>query len=52
MTDNIRHFGRGQTEAQITLPPGQHTLQLVLADWRHVPHNPPVVSDVITITVR
>jgi hypothetical protein len=52
MTDNIRHFGRGQTEGMITLPAGQHTLQLVLADWRHVPHNPPVVSDRIRITVR
>jgi hypothetical protein len=52
MTDNIRHFGRGQTEAMITLPAGQHTLQLVLADWRHVPHNPPVVSERIRITVR
>jgi hypothetical protein len=52
MTDSIRHFGRGQTEAAVTLPAGRHTLQLVLADWRHVPHNPPVTSDVITITVR
>jgi hypothetical protein len=52
MTDNIRHFGRGQTEAMITLPAGTHTLQLVLADWRHVPHNPPVVSERIRITVR
>ncbi len=50
--DNHRHFGGGQTEARITLPPGRHTLQLVLADWMHVPHNPPVMSDRITITVR
>ncbi len=50
--DNHRHFGGGQTEARITLPPGQHTLQLVLADWMHVPHNPPVMSERITITVR
>jgi hypothetical protein len=50
--NNHRHFGGGQTEATITLPPGQHTLQLVLADWMHVPHNPPVMSERITITVR
>ncbi len=50
--DNHRHFGGGQTEAMITLPPGRHTLQLVLADWAHVPHTPPVMSERITITVR
>jgi hypothetical protein len=46
------HFGGGQTEAMITLPPGQHTLQLVLGDWSHVPHQPPVMSQVIKITVK
>lgn len=46
------HFGKGQTEASITLAPGQHTLQLVLADWTHIPHDPPVMSERITITVR
>jgi len=46
------HFGKGQTEATVTLKPGTHTLQLVLGDWSHVPHNPPVVSDVITIHVE
>jgi hypothetical protein len=50
--DNHRHFGGGQTEARIALPPGRHTLQLVLADWMHVPHDPPVMSERITITVR
>jgi Domain of unknown function (DUF4399) len=50
-TDQIRHFGGGQTEATIELPPGRHTLQLVLGDARHVPHNPPVRSEKITITV-
>ncbi len=50
--DNHRHFGGGQTEAMITLPPGSHTLQLVLADWAHVPHTPAVMSERITITVR
>jgi hypothetical protein len=46
------HFGKGQTEATVTLPPGVHTLQLVLGDWTHVPHNPPVMSDRITVTVQ
>jgi hypothetical protein len=50
--DNIRHFGAGQTEAEITLPPGQHTLQLVFADYLHIPHDRPVVSEKITITVK
>ena len=52
MDDTHRHFGNGQTEAMITLPPGKHTLQIVLGDWSHVPHVPPVMSDVITITVH
>ena len=52
MDDTHKHFGNGQTEAMITLPPGKHTLQLVLGDWSHVPHVPPVMSDVITITVH
>ena len=46
------HFGGGQTEAMITLPPGQHTLQLVLGDWSHVPFSPPIVSPVVTVTVK
>ena len=50
--DNHRHFGGGQTEAMVTLPKGQHTLQLVLGDWSHIPHVPPVMSEPITITVR
>jgi hypothetical protein len=49
--DKIVHFGKGQTEASITLPPGKHTLQLVLGDLNHIPHNPPVISKKITITV-
>jgi hypothetical protein len=51
-TDNVIHFGLGQTETQIDLPPGQHRLQLVLGDWIHTPHNPPVMSEVVTITVE
>ncbi|MEO1107116.1 MAG: DUF4399 domain-containing protein [Pseudomonadota bacterium] len=50
--DNHMHFGGGQTEVTLDLPAGQHTLQLVLGDAGHVPHNPPVVSEVITITVE
>ena len=50
--ENHVHFGKGQTEVTLELPPGKHTLQMVLGDWSHVPHNPPVVSDVIEITVE
>ena len=45
------HFGGGQTETRIELSPGPHELQLVLGDRLHIPHDPPVVSDRITITV-
>jgi hypothetical protein len=48
---NHLHFGAGQTEARIELPPGRHTLQLLLGDADHVPHNPPVTSKKITVTV-
>jgi hypothetical protein len=48
---NHRHFGLGQTETELTLTPGQHTLQLVLGDALHIPHQPPVRSEKITITV-
>lgn len=47
-----RHFGGGQTEVTLALPPGSHTLQLLLADHRHIPHDPPVLSERITITVK
>lgn len=50
--DQHRHFGGGQTETSVDLPAGTHTLQLVLADWSHIPHNPPVMSEKITITVK
>ncbi|KXU84992.1 hypothetical protein CI15_22165 [Paraburkholderia monticola] len=45
------HYGAGQTDARIELPPGKHTLQLILGDHNHVPHVPPVYSKKITITV-
>ncbi|MCV0426837.1 MAG: DUF4399 domain-containing protein [Roseibium sp.] len=50
--DQHIHFGGGQTETTLDLPPGTHTLQLVLGDWTHIPHNPPVMSEKITITVE
>jgi hypothetical protein len=51
-TDKIVHFGKGQTETTLaTLTPGKHTLQLLLGDQNHIPHNPPVISRKITITV-
>jgi hypothetical protein len=46
------HFGGGQTETELSLPRGRHTLQLVFGDWSHIPFNPPIVSSVITITVK
>jgi hypothetical protein len=52
VTDNIKHFGAGQTETALTLPPGKHTLQLVLGDYLHIPHEKPIVSQKITITVK
>ncbi|CAN7182010.1 DUF4399 domain-containing protein [Aquipseudomonas alcaligenes] len=52
MTDNLKHFGKGQTETQVTLPPGKHTLQLLVGDKNHVPLDPPVISEKITVTVK
>jgi hypothetical protein len=48
---NHLHFGAGQTEARIELPPGRHTLQLLLGDENHVPHAPPLYSKKITVLV-
>lgn len=50
--DNHRHYGKGQTEAEVKLESGKHTLQLLMGDGNHVPHNPPVMSDKITVTVK
>lgn len=49
---NHIHFGDGSTSTEITLEPGEHTLQLLLGDYLHIPHEPPVASDVIRITVE
>lgn len=52
MGSDVIHFGGGQTETMVTLEPGEHTLQLILGDKNHVPHDPAVVSKKITITVK
>lgn len=49
---NHIHFGDGSTATEITLEPGEHTLQLLLGDHLHIPHEPPIVSAPITITVE
>jgi len=51
MDEKHRHFGGGQTEISVPLTPGAHSLQLVLADGAHIPHNPAVVSEKISVTV-
>ncbi len=50
--ENYIHFGDGSTATEQTLAPGQHTLQLLLGDHLHIPHDPPVMSEQITITVE
>ena len=52
MGGDVQHFGGGQTQTTLTLPKGQHTLQLILGDHHHIPHKPAVVSQKITITVE
>jgi len=52
MGGEVKHFGGGQTETEVKLAKGKHTLQLILGDHRHVPHSPAVVSKKITITVK
>ena len=52
MDEHHLHFGKGQTEASVPLPKGKHTLQLILGDWTHIPHKPPVMSDRITVEVE
>ena len=46
------HLHKGETEITVKLPPGKHTLQAVLGDYSHIPHDPPVMSEVITVTVE
>ena len=47
-----KHFGGGQTEVSVELSPGKHTLQLIMGDKNHIPHDPPVISEKITIVVK
>ena len=49
--NNHLHFGAGQSEARVELPPGTHTLQLLMGDHNHVPHDPPLMSKKITVIV-
>jgi len=52
VSDQLRHFGLGQTEVTLDMKPGQHTLQLLMGDQNHIPHHPVVMSERITITVK
>ncbi len=51
-SENVKHFGGGQTETEITLAPGKHTLRLLLGNYLHIPHKPPVLSKKITVIVK
>jgi hypothetical protein len=51
-TDGVRHFGDGATAATLDLPPGTYRLRLLAADLDHVPHDPPILSAPVTVTVR
>jgi hypothetical protein len=51
VSDKILHLGKGQTEYVLSLPPGKHTLELLFADYQHIPFDPPLHSQKITITV-
>ena len=51
-TEHVLHYGKGQTETTLTLEPGSHTLQLVLGDYLHLPHDKPVISRKIRVTVK
>ena len=50
--ENYRHFGGGQTQVNVELTSGSHTLQLIMGDHNHIPHDPPVASDRISIIVK
>lgn len=51
-SEQVRHFGGGQTETRLSLPPGQYSLQLVVGDAQHAPHQPPIMSELIQVTVE
>jgi hypothetical protein len=50
--EQVKHFGKGQTEVTLELEPGVHSLQLLMGNYLHVPHQAPVLSEKISITVR
>tara|TARA_B100000029_G_scaffold516778_1_gene634069 strand:- start:3004 stop:3417 length:414 start_codon:yes stop_codon:yes gene_type:complete len=50
--NNHIHFGKGQTETTIVLSPGSHTLQLIMGNYVHIPHNPVIQSEKITVIVK
>ncbi len=52
VSDQLRHFGLGQTEVTLEMKPGLHTMQLLMGDQNHIPHHPVVMSERITITVK
>ncbi len=52
MGGSVKHFGKGQTQTNLKLSPGEHTLQLIMGDKTHTPHHQPVISKQITITVK
>ena len=51
-SDNIKHFGKGETQIRLKLMPGSHTLQLLLGNYLHIPHDKPVLSEKITVIVE
>jgi len=51
-TEQIVHFGGGQTQVTTEFPAGEHTLRLLLGDMNHIPHDPPVISEPIVVTVE
>jgi hypothetical protein len=50
--DHVKHFGKGQTDTDVTLPAGKHTLQLEMTDGNHLPFAPPLLSAKISVTVK
>ena len=50
--DSHVHFGGGQTEVTLDLPAGDHTLRILLGDHNHIPHDPPILSEPIKVTVE
>lgn len=51
-SEQVLHYGAGQTETELSLTPGSHTLQLVLGNYSHIPHDHPVISEKVVVTVE